>query len=201
MRNGDEFPPIKVAKIGRELFVIDGFHRLAATERNRQPTIAAEVARMTEAQAVALAIDANAKHPLQLTRADKQRCFQLYRSAGWHKDADGRVKSLRVIARDLGDIAWPNTIRRWLQEANIEPSEDEYEEPLVPWSSDVDDAIIPEEEMQVLSTIDEHLTKLITSYQFLEDPLNRANIRQRLEAILRDLSEDEAVSNPHYLDI
>jgi hypothetical protein len=209
MRRGDVFPPILVAKLGTRLCVIDGFHRLAANRQNGASHIASLVSPMSPRQATALAINANAKHPLPLNRKDKQRCFKLYVDAGLHLDPSGNVKSLRSIRRDLSDIAWPNTIAAWLTAHKIEAPMDDIE-PYDRYSEDDEDshellatqkARYDEADMQTLQTVDENLECLTRSYHALNDTQARETMRNRLQALLSQLCEADRVPEPMSLEI
>ncbi len=195
MRRGDEFPPIKVANVGGKLYVVDGFHRLEAARQAKRTQIAAEIAPMSEKAAVALAINANALHGLPLSQKDKQRCFQLYRDAGLHCWPDGRVKSLRQIRKDLGNLAWPNTISSWLKKANIEPEPDD-EGPNVSWQDAEDPDHEPTDEVDTMDSLTTFLSGLANTYQTLESPENRYAIRERLRLLLRELEAEEGTSAP-----
>ncbi|MEN2786217.1 hypothetical protein ACFOKI_07425 [Sphingomonas qilianensis] len=100
LRAGAEFPPVRVARIGPALYVLDGRLRMAAAERNGRTTIAAFVARMTWAQASAYAATANVGHGRPLgDRKSKGRALEMFL-----KDPASAKLSHREVSRALGGI-------------------------------------------------------------------------------------------------
>lgn len=194
MRRGDVFPPVRIAAIGDQLELVDGFHRVAAAQQAGVTELTAEVAPMTEQMATQEAIVANAKHGLPLRRRDKQRCFELYRDGGLHRQPDGKkTKSLRQICRDLGYIVWPNTVRRWLRQSNIEVVEDgpvdrsRWEEP-------------PVSDPLLMEDLDVQLGNVERLFQTIQSPETRADALERVRALLGRL-ESTPADKPVLLDI
>jgi hypothetical protein len=186
MRRGDEFPPIRVARVGKELCVLDGFHRVEAARSARLDAIAAYIAPMSERAAVSVAIGANARHGLNLNRKDKRRCFDLYCAAGGHLTADGSVKSLRQIRADLDGIAWPQTISNWLKDAGISPAEDPAG-PNVAWQDEEPESAELENFMGELHALENTFHQLSNSDQ--------ATAGKRLQDTLDRLFQGEPVTN------
>lgn len=125
--------PVKVAQVGAALYLVDGYHRLAAHELAGRETIAARVARMSLPQAKEEAKLANTKHGLRLTNADKRRIFQAHVDAGLHRDAAGKLKSRRAIAADLNHIVSPGFVRARLLEMDLGDELDEVD-PVGTWT-------------------------------------------------------------------
>ena len=73
MVEGDKFPPIVVFREGDELHVADGFHRIAAAEKNDFKDIEAEIHEGTRLDALWYALGANRQHGHRLSSRDK-RC-------------------------------------------------------------------------------------------------------------------------------
>ena len=115
-----DLAPIRCAKIGRALYVVDGFHRLAAARKLGWSHIAAEVAVMSAAEARDEARLANTRHGKGLSRYDKARLFDLYVAEGRHLGDDGIVKASRVIQAEVNHIYSHETIRTKLKERGIE---------------------------------------------------------------------------------
>ncbi len=182
MRRGDEFPPIRVARVGDALCVVDGFHRIEAARAARQDTIPAYIAPMSERQAVSVAIAANANHGLNLTGKDKRKCFELYHQAGGHLHPNGLVKSLRQIRADLDCIAWPQTISNWLKKAGITPAED-TKGPNVAWADE-------EPETAELGDFMDQLHVVENMFHRLGDE-DKIVAGERLEDLTRRLFQDE----------
>jgi hypothetical protein len=112
IRNGGDLPAIKVAKVGRALYVVDGHHRLDAYERDGRETIQALVAKMNLAEAKAEARQANTDHGKGLNRADKDKRLRAFIAAGDHLDASGKQKSTRTIEAEMNSVVSYETIRK-----------------------------------------------------------------------------------------
>jgi len=112
---GKELPPIKVAAIGKALYVIDGFHRLHAARKAKRHSIQAKVARMSRSEALEEARLANTTHGKGLNRADRQRVWDDLIASGGHQDAEGNLKSSRVIEAEMNGLYSRETIRKKLK--------------------------------------------------------------------------------------
>src|SRR5262245_54319177 len=86
---GDDFPAIKVAKVGKALYVVDGYHRLEAADLAGSSLIWAEVASMSLSEAKDFALLANTRHGKNLKPGDKARIFDTFVQRGKHLDAKG----------------------------------------------------------------------------------------------------------------
>lgn len=121
----ERLQPIEVAKIGKALYVVEGFHRLEAHKLAGRATINAKVARMTLAEAQDWALLANTTHGKNLSPADKANIFQKYVDAGKHIWMEGEAmpvvafpgtpKSSRVISAELDSIYSHETVRTKLK--------------------------------------------------------------------------------------
>lgn len=100
MKAGTVFPPIIVYHdgSGKEFWLADGFHRVAAARQAGATEIAAEVRAGTQRDAILYANgEANRDHGLQLTRDDKRR-----RVENMLKDDEWSQWSNRQIAKHCG---------------------------------------------------------------------------------------------------
>ena len=71
MKAGVTFPPIILGKLGTQLILVDGYHRLLATERNKEEYIKAEIIHYNnETDLFKDAIKYNSAHGLALTSSD-----------------------------------------------------------------------------------------------------------------------------------
>ena len=120
MDSDGDLEPVKVAKVGRAHWLVDGFHRLAAARKLGWSHIAANVATMSLGEARGFALLANTKHGKGPGRADKARLFEQYLAQGKHLRADGVVKASRVIGAELNHVWSHETIRRKLKAGGIE---------------------------------------------------------------------------------
>lgn len=71
MKEGAEFPPVKVYHDGKHYWLADGFHRFHATKRAGLSGIEADVTEGTQRDAVFYSLGANATHGLKRTNDDK----------------------------------------------------------------------------------------------------------------------------------
>jgi hypothetical protein len=113
-------PPIKVAKVGKALYVVDGYHRLEASNGAGCSSIMAEVATMSLSAAKDFALLANTRHGKNLKTADKALIFDTYVEREKHLDARGNVKPSRVIEVEINRVYSHETIRKRLKARGIE---------------------------------------------------------------------------------
>lgn len=116
--------PIRVARVGAALYLVDGFHRLEAYRRMGKPTIPAMVAKMSKTEARDYARASNAMNGKGYSRADKERIWQSFVAEGRHKDTFGNLKKSRAIAADLGGLYSHETVRKKLREMGEEFDEE-----------------------------------------------------------------------------
>lgn len=79
---GEPLEPVKVARIGKALWLVDGHHRLEAHREAGRETIRAQVARMSLQEARDAARVANANHGKAMSRADMGMSGLTYRGCG-----------------------------------------------------------------------------------------------------------------------
>ena len=91
------FPPIVVYHDGKDYWLADGFHRLAAWKRHGRAEVPAEVRQGDRRRAVLHACAANAIHGLRRTNADKRRVVLTL-----IEDDEWAMWSNRKVARQCG---------------------------------------------------------------------------------------------------
>jgi hypothetical protein len=121
---GQDIEPVKVARVGRGRYLVDGWHRLEALESTGETHVDAVVARMDEREAVLCSLTANASHGKQLSRADKNAALVTFVEHGAHLDAHGTPKSSRDIRDELRGIYSHSTIWSKLKAMGHEIPED-----------------------------------------------------------------------------
>jgi len=78
MLAGDKYPPITLYQVGNDLLLTDGLHRLQAVKRNGGESILAIIYPNADYDAaLCAALQANTKHGLRRSRADKQVAVEL----------------------------------------------------------------------------------------------------------------------------
>jgi len=139
LQAGKPLPPVKVARIGKALYLVDGFHRYFAHEDYGVSGIEASVARMSLEGARGEAMVANTTHGKALGRADKRKVWDAFVEAGGHLESPEVPKSSRVISAALNGMYSHETVRARLRELGLELNEGPT---FKPWS----DGEVPEEE-------------------------------------------------------
>ena len=121
---GEPLEPVRVARIGKALWLVDGHHRLEAHREAGRDTIRAQVARMSLQEAKDYARVANANHGKAMSRADKALAWTSYVADGKHLEGPGEVKASRVIAEELRQMWSHETIRQKLKAMGLELDEE-----------------------------------------------------------------------------
>lgn len=134
----DARDPVKVAKIGKVQYLLDGFHRLEAYRNAGRRTIPAEVAKMSLSEAAEYAKASNALNGKPYNRADKERLWGVFLAEGRHRDEYGELKPSRTIAKELqGRFYSHETVRKKLKALGYELDEEtEYPEGFSPMLSE-----------------------------------------------------------------
>ncbi len=97
MQDGAKFPDILVFFDGKDYWLADGFHRLAAAIKAGMKDIRAEVRKGTQRDAQLYAAGSNTTHGFQRTPADKRRAVRILL-----EDAEWSAWSSRSIAVHCG---------------------------------------------------------------------------------------------------
>jgi len=120
MRNGDQFPPVKVFEepCAGAYYLADGFHRVEAAMRAGRDTVEADVQLGTFTDALRYALGCNAKHGKRVTNEDKRRAMEL----AWENRADlfGGDPSAALLAQTCG--VHRNTAQQFLAEHFTAPA-------------------------------------------------------------------------------
>ncbi|MEG3087726.1 hypothetical protein [Sphingomonas sp. PB4P5] len=132
---GGDLPAIRVARVGKALYVVDGFHRMEAHEAAGRVAIKGLVAKMSLKEAQEEARLANTTHGKGLTAADKAKAFDAMIAAGGHLDAHGALKSSRTIEAEMNHGGYSyETIRKRLKALGLELEEaTEFPKGFKPW--------------------------------------------------------------------
>lgn len=108
------FPAVKAWRVAGSLYLIDGFHRLAAAKFSGcEDGLRVEVVgEGSFEEGRWLAFEANRQHGLPIKTRAMRNGFKAYVGAKKHLGAEGKPKSYRDMARDLG--VGHTTIRNWM---------------------------------------------------------------------------------------
>jgi hypothetical protein len=114
-----QLDPVRVAEVDGMLILIDGWHRINALRQLDRPYVDADIEPMSRKDALWAASTANAKHGVQLSRAEHLNVFKNYVATGRHIKRRGptgvRYKSYREIADDLPINRSHVTIHNWMK--------------------------------------------------------------------------------------
>jgi hypothetical protein len=107
-------PPLRVARItGGALVLVDGWHRVAALKSIGRARATVEIVETTERGAQWEAAKANLCHGVQLRNGEYREVFRAFVKARQARKANGKLKSYREIAQEIGGTKSYNTIRNW----------------------------------------------------------------------------------------
>jgi hypothetical protein len=120
MEGGEDFIPITItptdpADEAKGFTLVDGWHRVRASQLVGSHSIKAFVVPATPEEIPWLAVQANRRHGLPLTRADRRKAFRAYVKARQHRKGRGNaVKSAREMAKDLNGVVTRHTLPVWM---------------------------------------------------------------------------------------
>lgn len=120
---GEARDPVRVARVGKVLYLVDGFHRLEAYRLCGRSHVPAQVATMSLPEAQEEAMRLNAQNGKPYSRKDKQRIWDTYVAAGKHLGDEGKARGSRTIAAELGQAYSHQTIRTKLKALGLELDE------------------------------------------------------------------------------
>lgn len=116
-RAGSLPPPVKLGLVKGKLYLLDGWHRMAAGALQTNlgcegEEALAQVAKLDEKQARWVAAEANLSHGVQYQARDLHGVFKAFVKAKLHIGPDGSMLSYREIAPFIGKPH--TTIRTWM---------------------------------------------------------------------------------------
>ena len=112
MQAGAEFAPVTLAHIDGSLYLVDGWHRVAAALANNQYLILADVSKMTFDEARWYAAKANTEHGLPLKAKELREVFRAFIETNRHMQGQ-KLMPYREIAKRIGKGF--STIRNWMK--------------------------------------------------------------------------------------
>lgn len=187
-KQGADMPPLKVAKVNKALVLVDGWHRLAALERNDQTLAEVEIVPCESLQdARWMAAKANLSHGLPLKARELKPVFQAYIKARQHTPSPGSYKSYREIAADLGGIVSHVTIRNWMKRHY--PS-------IFRWMGGLDEPPhgdgCPDKRITTMKdTTKEYLDLALAAFRGVESLEDRRELLKEAERIVQEMDQEE----------
>lgn len=196
MSEGGDVPPIRVAKVGAILYVVDGWHRYEAARALGWDEIEALVATMSKRDAQLEAILANTGHGKSLKPKDKQRAWEAFVAVGAHLLPNGRAKSARQISRDFNGVYSHSTIITRLEAMGLEPNPDD--DPVAPYRGDQFGNAKAEE---LADDVREKLKLALEIYAEIKDPYERRRLIDAFREACATAERDKEAMAEELLDI
>ena len=113
----DELPPIVVFDDGKAHWLADGFHRFKAAQFAGREAIACDIHKGSRRDAILFAAQANAKHGLRRSNADKRKAvLALVCDREWSKWSNTEIARRCCVDESM--------VRRWRRELQGLPPED-----------------------------------------------------------------------------
>lgn len=184
--SGNPMPPVEVAKLKDSLLLLEGWHRLAALERNGCKEVDVIVHEVTERDAYWMAAQANLTHGLPLKSGEIREVFRKYIKARKHRNKDGSLQSYREIAQDLGGLRAYTTIRNWM-ERDFPRIFEEYTNEDEPKPEGGLRDVEPEGSFK--DTAKDSLNNTLAAFHALECPKERGEVIDLLEEALHSMKE------------
>ena len=102
MKEGDVFPAVVVYDDGNKKWLADGFHRYRSHQDLKRATIDVELRKGSKREAILCAIEANKKHGLRLSNADKRKCVLiLLQDKKWRDWSNRKIASTAGVSSTL----------------------------------------------------------------------------------------------------
>lgn len=196
-KQGEELPPLIVAKVNKALVLVDGWHRLGALRSLGSMLVDVEIVECaSERDALWLAAKANLTHGLPLKAKEVRHVFRAYVHSRQHYASKGRLKSYRDIASDLGGVVSYNTIRNWMQKdyPRVFKAMGGNDEPPAG-----NGGLIGQEVVTMSETSKEHLGIAYAAFRGIADSDERDEVIREAEEVLKAMRQGE-IKEPEQFD-
>lgn len=111
---GAEMPPIRLADVRGALYLVDGWHRMAAQQELGRKEVEAKIVKMTKQEAIWAAAAANLTHGEAYKKDERRRAFSVFISTKQHLRR-GKPLSYREMAAAFGGNPSHVTLRNWIK--------------------------------------------------------------------------------------
>lgn len=199
MQAGAKFPPIQLAQIKNQLYLIDGWHRYgAAVIRNGDETVEAEIHKMTPHEARWAAAQANMTQGQGLATKEKRNVLKAYIHTRQHHKRGEERKSYREIGAELGIKL--GTLYRWME--NDHPKvfaamKNDYPEA----AKDAEPPKPPDFSPEYMRRIRLLLQDIFGQFEKLKHPMDSQDVIEDIERLLEDMrAYQEALPVPDSLE-
>ncbi|MGO9373130.1 MAG: hypothetical protein ACLQBD_13625 [Syntrophobacteraceae bacterium] len=183
---GVDMPPIQLAQVGNVKILVDGWHRVAALESNGEHRVQALVTKAKRKELPWLAALANSKHGKPLKRGEIKEMFHPYMQAEKYLGEDGKPKSYRDIATELGGTYGYTTVRKWMLASYRRIANQYYSREVEEHiSGGGDRPVEPEADFQDMAH--EALNKALTLFRGVDNAYKRGELISRVEEMLLEM--------------
>jgi hypothetical protein len=194
-RLGHELDPIRVAEVEGMWILIDGWHRVTALQQLDGRHVDAVIEPMGRQDALWEASIANAKHGVQLTKAEHINVFNNYVATGKHIKRRGpsgiRYKSYREIADELPLGRSHVTIHNWMKKHHPAIAKGMGGSELVA-EGGLRDVAAPERPSEAARLA----SQLLDHFQSVSDPVERGAIIGQLRDLLASMEAAPGWTEP-----
>lgn len=114
MEERGDLEPVQVARVGKALYLLDGFHRVDAAGELGWTHISARIAKMNLPEALTYSEASNTRHGKGPNRDDKAKRWDAYVARGGHLNERGERKTYKAIAAEV-EVYTPPTVLKKLK--------------------------------------------------------------------------------------
>ena len=166
MSTGDEFPPVVLFDDGRQKYLADGFHRMAAALSIGRDRIDATVHQGSKQDALLFSLKANSKHGLQRTNDDKRHSVRLLLDDFEYADkSDREIAELCAVSHTFVSKIRSVDKTTSKQKPNLKEKKDNLQV-----KPDIEVATLPEEEEY--DPTNDYIKEIVDENELLKDRLS-----------------------------
>ena len=176
--SGAEMPPVKLADVRGALYLVDGWHRMAAQEDLGRKEVEASIVKMTKPEAIWAAAAANLTHGEAYRKDERRRAFSVFIETKQHSKR-GKLLSYREMAAAFGGNPSHVTLRNWIKQDFPQVFKGLEKHRTGEWSPDMlkRDAM-PSEDDFALTMVEQLLAKAVGNARAITSPACRAKAAQ-----------------------
>lgn len=177
---GAEMPPVRLADVRGALYLVDGWHRMAAQEELGRKQVEATIMPMTRKEAMWAAAAANLTHGEAYRKDERRKAFGVFITTKQHVQR-GKALSYREMAAAFGGNPSHVTLRNWIRQDFPDVFKALEKHRTGKWSPDmIQHREVPTEEVFALSKVDELLAKAVGHARAISSPA----VRRKLVAMV-----------------
>ncbi|RJP65840.1 MAG: hypothetical protein C4535_14430 [Comamonadaceae bacterium] len=178
--SGADMPPVRLADVRGALYLVDGWHRMAAQEELSRKQVEATIMPMTRKEAMWAAASANLTHGEAYRKDERRKAFSVFITTKQHVQR-GKPLSYREMAAAFGGNPSHVTLRNWIKQDFPDVFRALEKHRSGEWSPDmIQRREVPSEEVFALGKVDELLAKAVGHARAISAP----SARRRLAAMV-----------------